>query len=166
VSTASDDRPPLRIGTQEREAAYKALEAHLDAGRLDAEEYGERYAHASMARTRPELDALFVDLPEPHPFAAQPQFSQPLYSQPQFGPHPFQQPYDRQSARRGWPAGAARLAAGLLMIVPLLALALFLISGVWVFFLLIPIIGSIAGRRRARGNRRRGSWAGACGPRW
>lgn len=58
---------PLRIGTAEREAAGRALDAHLQAGRLDAEEYGERYARAMSARTREDLRPLFVDLPAPHP---------------------------------------------------------------------------------------------------
>ncbi len=60
-----DAPPPIRIGTIEREAAYKALNAHLEAGRLDPDEYGDRYAKASLARTRNELDVLFVDLPQP-----------------------------------------------------------------------------------------------------
>jgi hypothetical protein len=58
---------PLRIGTTEREAAGRALDAHLQAGRLDAEEYGERYARAMSARTREDLRPLFADLPAPHP---------------------------------------------------------------------------------------------------
>jgi uncharacterized protein DUF1707 len=58
---------PLRIGTSEREAAGLALDAHLQAGRLDAEEYGERYARAMSARTREDLRPLFADLPTPHP---------------------------------------------------------------------------------------------------
>jgi Domain of unknown function (DUF1707) len=57
----------LRIGTTEREAAGRALDAHLQAGRLDAEEYGERYARAMSARTRADLRPLFADLPAPHP---------------------------------------------------------------------------------------------------
>jgi hypothetical protein len=57
----------LRIGTKEREAAGRALDAHLQAGRLDAEEYGERYARAMSARTREDLRPLFADLPAPHP---------------------------------------------------------------------------------------------------
>jgi Domain of unknown function (DUF1707) len=58
---------PLRIGTAEREAAGRALDAHLQAGRLDAEEYGERYARAMSARTRDDIRPLFADLPAPHP---------------------------------------------------------------------------------------------------
>src|ERR1700722_18710167 len=63
--------PPLiRIGTKERESAYAALNTHLEAGRLDPEEYGDRYAAVSVARTRPELQAPFADRPAPHPFSA------------------------------------------------------------------------------------------------
>src|SRR6185312_9965069 len=49
----------LRIGTAERNAAMKALDAHLEAGRLGVEEYGERSAKAAGATT--------ADEPEPHP---------------------------------------------------------------------------------------------------
>src|SRR4051812_18956472 len=64
-TTGGDRR--LRIGTAERNAAMKALDAHLEAGRLGVEEYGERSAKAAGATTADELDELFTDLPEPHP---------------------------------------------------------------------------------------------------
>jgi hypothetical protein len=65
---SAPSNPSLRIGNDERDAAIKALDEHLNAGRLDAEEYGQRVAQASVARTRDGLDELFVDLPEPHAF--------------------------------------------------------------------------------------------------
>jgi len=63
----TNERPPIRIGTAERDAAMKALGEHLEAGRLEVDEYGERSARASVATTAPELAALFDDLPAPHP---------------------------------------------------------------------------------------------------
>ena len=57
----------LRIGNVERNAAMKALDAHLEAGRLGVEEYGDRSAKAAGATTADELEELFSDLPEPHP---------------------------------------------------------------------------------------------------
>ena len=63
----TNERPPIRIGTAERDAAMKALDEHLEAGRLDVDEYGERSARASVATTVPELAVLFDDLPAPHP---------------------------------------------------------------------------------------------------
>jgi hypothetical protein len=57
----------LRIGTRERELAMGALDEHMREGRLDPTEYAERSAVASNARVRSELDALFTDLPAPHP---------------------------------------------------------------------------------------------------
>ena len=63
----TNERPPIRIGTAERDAAMKALDEHLEAGRLEVDEYGERSARASVATTAPELAALFDDLPAPHP---------------------------------------------------------------------------------------------------
>jgi hypothetical protein len=63
---------PLRIGHQEREAAARALDEHLNAGRLDADEYGDRYAKAMLARTSEDLRVLFLDLPQPHGAATVP----------------------------------------------------------------------------------------------
>jgi len=57
----------LRIGTRERELAMGALDEHLREGRLDPTEYAERSAIAANARFRSEIDALFTDLPTPHP---------------------------------------------------------------------------------------------------
>jgi len=57
----------LRIGDTERESAMSALGEHLSAGRLDLDEYGERTAQVTTAKTRGELGALFADLPQPHP---------------------------------------------------------------------------------------------------
>ncbi|MCP3800437.1 DUF1707 domain-containing protein [Allokutzneria sp. A3M-2-11 16] len=57
----------LRVGDTEREAAVQALGKHFTAGRLDVDEYGERTAKVTTARTQGELLAVFTDLPEPHP---------------------------------------------------------------------------------------------------
>ena len=62
----------IRIGNDERDAAIKALDEHMSAGRLDPDEYGQRVAEASVARTRDDLTPLFADLPQPHPFAPAP----------------------------------------------------------------------------------------------
>ncbi|WP_433803312.1 DUF1707 SHOCT-like domain-containing protein [Actinomycetospora sp. CA-084318] len=60
------ETPRLRVGHDERTAAMTALDAHLEAGRLDVAEYSDRSAAAGAAVYRDELDALFRDLPEPH----------------------------------------------------------------------------------------------------
>jgi hypothetical protein len=60
-------RPGLRVGHDERSAALKALDTHFEAGRLDVTEYGERSGVAGTATYRHELEALFIDLPAPHP---------------------------------------------------------------------------------------------------
>ncbi|MGA8116307.1 MAG: DUF1707 domain-containing protein [Actinocatenispora sp.] len=57
----------VRIGDAEREQALTALGEHLSAGRLDIDEYGERSAVVTAARTRQDLTALFTDLPDPRP---------------------------------------------------------------------------------------------------
>lgn len=61
------DSSGLRIGDAEREQALRALGEHMSAGRLDIDEYGDRSARVSSARTRNDLVALFTDLPAPRP---------------------------------------------------------------------------------------------------
>lgn len=59
--------PDLRVGHEERAAALRALDTHFEAGRLDVTEYGDRSGAAGTATHRHELEALFTDLPAPHP---------------------------------------------------------------------------------------------------
>lgn len=119
----------MRIGSAERAAAMRALDAHLEAGRLDPDEYGDRAARASMARYRSDLAPLFADLP------ALPDAAPPLGNRRRNGP------------RRGPETRPHRRRAGVLMAcTPGVALALFVVlSGVgvgsaWLVFLLIPIV--------------------------
>lgn len=68
ASSPSPPTPPdLRVGDADRQAALAALGTHLEAGRLDVDEYGDRAARAAVAVRRGELVALFDDLPAPHP---------------------------------------------------------------------------------------------------
>ena len=145
MSAPAGERPPLRIGNAEREAAYRALDAHLDAGRLDAEEYGDRYAKATVARNRTELADLFVDLPAPHPFpsAAAPSWDVAAPPNPS------------RTRSRGL------FVPRLFPVLPLIALILFLSSGWWFAFLLIPVFAGVFGRRGFYGYGRRrhyGCW--------
>ncbi|WP_410651851.1 DUF1707 domain-containing protein [Amycolatopsis sp. cmx-4-54] len=59
--------PRLRISDQDRESALAALGEHMTVGRVDIDEYGERSARVTAAKTRGELSEIFADLPEPHP---------------------------------------------------------------------------------------------------
>lgn len=83
------DSPEIRIGDADREQALQALAEHMSHGRLTIDEYGERSAGVTAAKTRGELDALFADLPEPHPkFGTQP----PAAGQPAPTPSAGMQP--------------------------------------------------------------------------
>ncbi|GAB3451068.1 DUF1707 SHOCT-like domain-containing protein [Actinophytocola sediminis] len=57
----------IRISNTERDEAVSTLGEHLSTGRLELPEYEERCTRAVAARTRGELEALFTDLPAPHP---------------------------------------------------------------------------------------------------
>ena len=133
----TNERPPIRIGTAERDAAMKALDAHLEAGRLDVDEYGERSAQASVATTAPELAELFDDLPAPHPVL--PGIAGPLL--PVVAPPPT--PPVRQE-----PSGLQVWGPRLMAVTPFLALGLFLLTKTWVVFLLIPVIAVLLGSQQ------------------
>ncbi|HEY4018805.1 MAG TPA: DUF1707 domain-containing protein [Pseudonocardiaceae bacterium] len=154
----------LRVADSEREAALTVLGEHMSAGRLNIDEYGERSAQVSTAKTRGELRALFSDLPPPHP-----QFGQ--FGTPggmRFGsagipvPPPVVAPQSEPMAPRpGRPMRA--IVAGMVPLAILVALGLDFATHLWVFFL-IPVAvmafgSSIWGRGwrddyRGRGRRR------------
>jgi hypothetical protein len=133
----TNERPPIRIGTAERDAAMKALGEHLEAGRLEVDEYGERSARASVATTAPELAALFDDLPAPHPLLpgiddpAAVQVRPSLPAPVSASASPVR---NERSAMEVW---GPRLMA----LSPFIALGLFLLTRTWVVFLLIPVMG-------------------------
>ncbi|MFB6719315.1 DUF1707 domain-containing protein [Kribbella sp. NPDC056345] len=53
----------MRIGDAEREEAVRRLGEHYEAGRLSADEHGERVEAALRAKTKNELGEVFTDLP-------------------------------------------------------------------------------------------------------
>jgi hypothetical protein len=143
----ADDAVPMRIGRQERDDALQALDVHLEAGRLEADEYGERAAKVSLARTSADLAPLFADLPAPHPPTV-PGRADPS-SLPPYTPL---KPPERDARRPlGGRAGEIAVAAS-----PFVAVALFfLLNGVfasaWIVFLLVPVSGAIVYGRNWRG---------------
>lgn len=76
----------LRLGDADRAAALDALGKHLEAGRLDVDEFGERSVHASMAVRCSDLRPLFADLPAPHPPMPRPPEPEPLVPAPRLDP--------------------------------------------------------------------------------
>lgn len=144
------DAPSPRIGNAEREAAQAALDAHLQAGRLDAEEYGERSGKASVARTAEDLTPLFADLPPPYPTQ-----SQPAGGAPAALPAPAASPGSSPAPADASTGGSAleRVGPGIAAVLPLIALVLFFvvpIANSWIFFLLIPIGGILFAGSRGR----------------
>lgn len=79
----SDPSRDIRIGDTERQQALQVLGEHMSAGRIDVDEYGERSAKITTAKTRGELMALFYDLPDPRPQFAAPM---PMFPEPAKAP--------------------------------------------------------------------------------
>ena len=59
--------PSIRVSDAERDLARTALWEHLETDRLRPGDHEERCALAAAATTRADLEALFADLPAPHP---------------------------------------------------------------------------------------------------
>jgi hypothetical protein len=57
----------MRVSDADRESAMTVLGEHMSTGRLTVDEYGERAAHLSTAKTRADVLELFNDLPRPWP---------------------------------------------------------------------------------------------------
>ncbi len=142
----------LRIADSDREAALTVLGEHMSAGRLDIDEYGERSARVSTAKTRGELRALFADLPPPHP-----QFGT---GTPTPAPAPVA-PRQSQQVMGRPPGGATRaLVAGLVPVAALIAVGLFFFAHLGWFVFLLPValmmFGSSVWGKDWRDDHRRG----------
>ena len=127
----SDPSRDIRIGDTERQQALQVLGEHMSAGRIDIDEYGERSAKITTAKTRGELMALFYDLPDPRP-----QFAAPMAMYPE---------PPRTPARR-W-EGSIVPVVGIAVV-----LAFFFVVKNPLIFVLIPVVallwGQWNGRRR------------------
>ncbi len=128
----------MRIGDTERTSALDALGEHMSSGRLSLDEYGERSAQVTQARTVADLTALFDDLPPPYPDlptaapAIPPARSvQNVAANPPAGADP------RTPAQRA--TGAILAVSGIL------SLLLFFWLKTWVVFLLPAVVAVISG---------------------
>ena len=132
-----------RIGNGDREAAVAALKTHHSEGRLDSQEYEDRAFRAGQARTWADLDTLFTDLPEPRPA---PGGTTSTAAGPSTGPEIV----------RAVPVGAAHPVSGgagglipepwartAVAAAPIAAVLLFFITGSWLWFLAIPLVGIV-----------------------
>ena len=137
-STASG----LRIGHTERQAAVDALKHHHEAGRIDSQEYEERSVTARNARSRPELDALFTDLPLPHSGAASTVSGETRATLTPGAPEPV-----AVSTPAPGKHGVLRIpepwATTFVSAAPILAVILFFVTGSWLWFLAIPLVALV-----------------------
>ncbi len=132
----------MRIGDTERTSALDALAEHLADGRITLDEYGDRSARVTIARTVDELLELFDDLPAPHPVISVPGAAVPTVTTGSVpgrrdAPGSDVAAADRRSRAQTIVAAAASASV-------FVALALFFTTGTWLWFLLIPAISGIA----------------------
>ncbi|MEA5365909.1 DUF1707 domain-containing protein [Amycolatopsis sp., V23-08] len=132
--------PQLRISDQTRESALTALGEHMTAGRIDIDEYGERSARITAAKTRGELGEIFGDLPSPHPsYDDTPQAAVAATAAEK---QPAQQ---RPATPDGW-TGPQRFIAAILPVLWIAAIALIATGVVSGVFILVPIGASVFAR--------------------
>jgi DUF1707 SHOCT-like domain len=128
----------MRISDDEREQAVRMLGEHMSVGRLDVEEYGERTARATAAKTRGELTSLFTDLPDPRPTFG------PVLPPPTQPAVPLPPP--TASARLDERPAIQRVWAALVPLSAIAALVLFLsVIHVWWIFLLPAAFAVVGG---------------------
>ncbi|MET8851366.1 DUF1707 domain-containing protein [Amycolatopsis sp. NPDC004625] len=131
--------PQLRISDQNRETALSALGEHMTAGRIDIDEYGERSARITAAKTRGELGEIFADLPAPHPrYEDVPKAAVTT-------PEPAAEPAPRPAAPVGW-SSSQRFVAAFIPLVWIATIALIASGVVHGTLILIPIGLSMFGR--------------------
>ncbi|EME57604.1 DUF1707 SHOCT-like domain-containing protein [Amycolatopsis decaplanina] len=117
--------PQLRISDQDRESALTALGEHMSVGRIDIDEFGERSARITAAKTRGELSEVFLDLPEPHP----------LFDVPKKAVSESEKPASPWAGI----SPAQRVMGALLPILFIATIALIITTGVTWWFILVPI---------------------------
>src|SRR5450631_2668894 len=130
-----------RVGDAERDTAVARLEQHWRAGRLDPAEHELRVTRARAAVTRADLDALFTDLP------------------PDFPPEPTGAVASAGAVASTGASGALeRKRDTIIALTPFAALVLFFITGSWLWFLMIPVMGILlygpGGKKKPRGSTR------------
>src|SRR5450631_426860 len=132
-----------RVGTAERDRAVAQLEEHWHAGRLDPADHELRVTRARAAVTQADLDVLFTDLP-------------------QAGPARAPDPAGTVAATGAVASdGAPGLLQGkrdtVIALTPFAALFLFFVTGSWLWFLMIPVMGILLygpdGKKKPRGSR-------------
>jgi hypothetical protein len=108
-----------RVGTAERDKAVALLGEHWRAGRLDPGEHELRVTRARAAVTQADLDVLFADLPAGDP------------AQQTTAAVDSQDPGGSLEGRRDT----------IMALTPFAALVLFFLTGSWLWFLMIPVLG-------------------------
>ena len=136
-STSGSDPSRMRVGDAERNSALEALGEHLTSGRLDLDDYGERSAQVTQAKTVADLRELFADLPQPHP-----KWPVPLPALPP--PSATAARYQKAAAiPSDGRTPAQRAAAVAIAISGIVSLLLFFALKIWVVFL-IPALIAVA----------------------
>ncbi|GAB3463876.1 DUF1707 SHOCT-like domain-containing protein [Actinophytocola sediminis] len=126
----------IRISAGERADALSALGAHHASGRLPRAEYDRRLLLAGEAVFRHELEAVFADLPAPHPdLSSSVSPRRPIEIHPEW-------PGGRSDTRMSKVMDAIGVLT-LLVGLPT-AIVLTVVSGLWWMFIVVPVVAAVA----------------------
>jgi hypothetical protein len=146
----------IRISNAERDEAVSALGEHMATGRLTIAEYEERCGRAAAASTRGELEALFADLPAPHPDLSS---ATPPATLVRKAGQLVANPKQQADKRRETPASKAlETIAGLSMLIGIPgAILLTIFAGLWWVFIPVGLTAIVAGAASEAAKQPRGT---------
>ena len=136
MSDNSSEKPEIRVGDRERNAAMERLGNHFADGYLDINEFSKRTEAAAVAKTRAQLQKLFADLPA----EASPESSQGTPAKPQH------QSVDQQLQtlmKKGRQLNIVDSAAGIIVAVSIVLMFATNIDNAWLGFIVAAAVALI-----------------------
>lgn len=136
MSDNSSEKPEIRVGDRERNAAMERLGNHFADGYLDVDEFSKRAESAASAKTRTELQTLFADLPA----EVSPESSQGTPANPQ---HQSVDQELQNLMKKGRQLNIVDSAAGVIVCVTIVLMFFTNIDNAWLGFIVAAAVALI-----------------------
>ncbi|MBC6832416.1 MULTISPECIES: DUF1707 domain-containing protein [unclassified Corynebacterium] len=136
MSDNSSEKPEIRVGDRERNAAMERLGNHFADGYLDINEFSKRTEAAAVAKTRSQLQTLFADLPA----EVSPESSQGTPANPQ---HQSVDQELQNLMKKGRQLNIVDSAAGVIVCVTIVLMFFTNIDNAWLGFIVAAAVALI-----------------------
>ncbi|MEB2596093.1 DUF1707 domain-containing protein [Corynebacterium amycolatum] len=136
MSDNSSEKPEIRVGDRERNAAMERLGNHFADGYLDVDEFSKRAEAAAVAKTRSQLQTLFADLPA----ETSPESSQGTPAKPQ---HQSVDQELQTLMKKGRQLNIVDSAAGIIVCVSIVLMFATNIDNAWLGFIVAAAVALI-----------------------